>query len=56
MADIRVLEGDLNDDVVVGSHRDGALVGVVGVGGPRTVAATARYRAALHTDLRRVSS
>jgi 3-phenylpropionate/trans-cinnamate dioxygenase ferredoxin reductase subunit len=55
VADIRVLEGDLNDDVVVGYHRDGDLVGVVGVGGPRIVAATARYRPALHAAPRRVS-
>lgn len=31
-ADIRVLEGDLDRDVVVGYHRDGVLVGVVLVG------------------------
>lgn len=52
VADIRILEGNLNDDVVVGYHRDGELVGVVGVGGPKTVAATARYRAALHNGTR----
>ncbi len=29
---VRVLEGDLDDECVVGYHRDGQLVGVVGVG------------------------
>ena len=32
--DVRVLEGDLDDDVVVGYHRDGRLVGVVLIGLP----------------------
>jgi NADPH-dependent 2,4-dienoyl-CoA reductase/sulfur reductase-like enzyme len=50
LADIRVLEGSLDEDVIVGYHHEGELVGVVGVGGPRTVAATARYRAALHAE------
>jgi 3-phenylpropionate/trans-cinnamate dioxygenase ferredoxin reductase subunit len=30
--DVRVLEGDLHGEVVVGYHRDGDLVGVVGLG------------------------
>ena len=36
--DIRVLEGDLDDEVAVGYHRDGELVGVVlvGLGGRHT--------------------
>lgn len=51
--DIRVLEGDLRGEAVVGYHRDGDLVGVVGVGGRRTVAATARYRAVLHSSASR---
>ncbi|MCC5579761.1 FAD-dependent oxidoreductase [Microtetraspora sp. AC03309] len=42
--DIRVLEGDLDGEVVVGYHRDGALVGVVMIGLPSAVA---RYRAEL---------
>lgn len=32
LADVRVLEGDLDGDVVVGYHRDGRLVGVVLIG------------------------
>ncbi|GIH69977.1 NAD(P)/FAD-dependent oxidoreductase [Sphaerimonospora thailandensis] len=43
-SDIRVLEGDLGGEVVVGYHRDGELVGVVLIGMP---SAAARYRAAL---------
>jgi 3-phenylpropionate/trans-cinnamate dioxygenase ferredoxin reductase component len=31
-ADIRVLEGDLDDEVAVGYHRDGNVVGVVLIG------------------------
>lgn len=42
--DVRVLEGDLDGEVVVGYHRDGELVGVVLIGLP---AAAARYRARL---------
>lgn len=45
--DVRILEGDPRGDVIVGYHRDGRLTGVVGFGGPRTTAATARYRATL---------
>jgi hypothetical protein len=30
--DIRVLEGELSDEVVMGYHRDGVLVGVVMLG------------------------
>ncbi|MEV6865000.1 FAD-dependent oxidoreductase [Streptosporangium subroseum] len=42
--DIRVLEGDLDGEVAVGYHRDGALVGVVLIGLP---AAALRYRTRL---------
>lgn len=35
--DIRVLEGSLDDEVVVGYHRDDVLVGVVGIGMLRRV-------------------
>ncbi|GAA3125738.1 NAD(P)/FAD-dependent oxidoreductase [Streptosporangium carneum] len=42
--DIRVLEGDLDGEVVVGYHDGGALVGVVMIGLP---AAVSRYRAEL---------
>lgn len=45
--DTRVLEGDPRGEAVVGYHRNGDLVGVVGLGGPRMVAVTARYRAEL---------
>ena len=31
-AAVRVLEGDLDDEVAVGYHRDGRLVGVVLIG------------------------
>jgi 3-phenylpropionate/trans-cinnamate dioxygenase ferredoxin reductase component len=35
-ADVRLLEGDFDDGpVVVGYHRDGRLVGIVGTGGPK---------------------
>lgn len=48
--DIRVLEGDPRGETVVGYHRDNDLVGVVGFGGSRIAAATARYRAVLHNS------
>ncbi|MEV2275297.1 FAD-dependent oxidoreductase [Nocardiopsis sp. NPDC049922] len=47
MADVRVLEGDLTGDAVVGYHDDGTLVGVVALGGPAAVGAAARHRAQL---------
>jgi 3-phenylpropionate/trans-cinnamate dioxygenase ferredoxin reductase component len=47
IADIRVLEGDTDGDVIVGYHRDGDLVGVVGLGSPATAAAVAGHRAGL---------
>ncbi|MFE5022512.1 NAD(P)/FAD-dependent oxidoreductase [Streptomyces sp. NPDC056656] len=46
MADVRVLDGDLEGDVLVGYHADDRLVGVVALGGPATTGA-ARYRAQL---------
>ncbi|WP_159062160.1 NAD(P)/FAD-dependent oxidoreductase, partial [Streptomyces caniscabiei] len=45
--DVRVLDGDPDGDVLVGYHHGGRLVGVVALGGPATVSATARHRAAL---------
>ncbi|MDI2132746.1 NAD(P)/FAD-dependent oxidoreductase [Yinghuangia seranimata] len=46
-ADIRLLEGELDADCVVGYHHaDGRLVGIVALGGGAAVAA-ARYRGAL---------
>ncbi|WP_261717333.1 FAD/NAD(P)-binding oxidoreductase [Streptomyces sp. FZ201] len=45
--DIRVLEGDLDGDVLVGYHTDGRLVGVVALGGTAAAAAAARHRAEL---------
>ncbi len=42
--DVRVLEGDLDGEVVVGYHRDGNVVGVVIIGLPSAVT---RYRALL---------
>ncbi|MCY9784261.1 NAD(P)/FAD-dependent oxidoreductase [Nocardiopsis sp. EMB25] len=47
MADIRVLEGDLTGDTVVGYHDGGTLVGVVALGGPAAAGAAARHRAQL---------
>jgi NADPH-dependent 2,4-dienoyl-CoA reductase/sulfur reductase-like enzyme len=46
-ADARVLDGDLDGDVVVGYHRAGRLVGVVALGGPAAASRAARYRAEL---------
>lgn len=45
--DARVLEGDLAEDVVVGYHAAGRLVGIVGLGGASVVAKAARHRAEL---------
>jgi NADPH-dependent 2,4-dienoyl-CoA reductase/sulfur reductase-like enzyme len=45
--DVRVLEGDLDGDVVVGYHAGGRLAGVVALGGQAAAAAAARYRAEL---------
>ncbi|MBV1940160.1 FAD-dependent oxidoreductase [Streptomyces sp. BV286] len=45
--DVRVLDGDPSGDVLAGYHHGGRLVGVVALGGPSTVAKTARYRADL---------
>lgn len=47
--DIRVLEGDLGGEAVVGYHRDGRLVGVVMLGCTRS---QARYRKLLLDDVR----
>ncbi|MFJ3617476.1 NAD(P)/FAD-dependent oxidoreductase [Streptomyces iakyrus] len=47
LGDVRVLDGDLAGDVLVGYHRDGLLVGVVALGGPSAARAAARYRAEL---------
>ncbi|MDQ8705553.1 FAD/NAD(P)-binding oxidoreductase [Streptomyces sp. LHD-70] len=46
-ADVRILDGDPDGDVIAGYHRDGRLVGVVALGGPTAAAAAARHRAAL---------
>ncbi|KUF16774.1 NAD(P)/FAD-dependent oxidoreductase [Streptomyces silvensis] len=45
--DVRVLDGDIDGDVVAGYHAGGRLVGVVALGGPGTAAAAARHRARL---------
>ncbi|MFJ5678992.1 NAD(P)/FAD-dependent oxidoreductase [Streptomyces sp. NPDC093097] len=45
--DVRVLDGDLDGDVLVGYHRADHLVGVVALGGRAAAAAAARYRAEL---------
>lgn len=47
LADVRVLDGDTDGDLLVGYHRDGRLVGVVALGGPGVASAAARYRAEL---------
>ncbi|HEY8482854.1 MAG TPA: FAD/NAD(P)-binding oxidoreductase [Spirillospora sp.] len=47
--DVRVLEGDLEDEAVVGYHRDGRLVGVVMLG---AVKRHAHYRKLLLEDVR----
>ncbi|MFF0589236.1 NAD(P)/FAD-dependent oxidoreductase [Streptomyces sp. NPDC003781] len=45
--DVRVLDGDLDGDVLAGYHTGGRLVGVVALGGQSAAAAAARYRAEL---------
>ncbi|MCQ4214668.1 NAD(P)/FAD-dependent oxidoreductase [Streptomyces longispororuber] len=45
--DMRVLDGDLDGDVLVGYHQADRLVGVVALGGQSAVASAARYRAEL---------
>ncbi|MGW3497415.1 NAD(P)/FAD-dependent oxidoreductase [Streptomyces sp. NPDC001020] len=45
--DVRVLDGDPQEDLLVGYHRDGRLVGVVALGGQAAAGAAARYRAEL---------
>ncbi|MGP4025876.1 NAD(P)/FAD-dependent oxidoreductase [Actinomadura sp. 3N407] len=47
--DIRVLEGELGEEAVLGYHRDGGLVGVVMLGCVRSLA---RYRKLLLDDVR----
>ncbi|EPJ38155.1 putative Rhodocoxin reductase [Streptomyces afghaniensis 772] len=47
LGDVRVLDGDIAGDVLVGYHRDGRLVGVVALGGPSVTRAAARFRAEL---------
>jgi len=47
VGDVRVLDGDPAEDVLVGYHRDGRLVGVVALGGHTAAAGAARYRAQL---------
>ncbi|MGW1864696.1 NAD(P)/FAD-dependent oxidoreductase [Streptomyces mauvecolor] len=42
--DVRLLDGEPDGDMLVGYHRDGRLVGVVGLGGPAATAAAARHR------------
>ncbi|MFD8478036.1 NAD(P)/FAD-dependent oxidoreductase [Kitasatospora sp. NPDC059673] len=46
-ADVRVLDGDPDGDVLVGYHHGERLIGVVALGGQRAAAAAARYRAEL---------
>ncbi|MFD7336090.1 NAD(P)/FAD-dependent oxidoreductase [Streptomyces violascens] len=45
--DVRLLDGEADGDMLVGYHRDGRLVGVVGLGGPAAAAAAARHRSLL---------
>ncbi|MFC5663814.1 NAD(P)/FAD-dependent oxidoreductase [Kitasatospora misakiensis] len=47
IADVRVLDGDPDSDVLVGYHTDNRLVGVVALGGQAMAAGAARYRAQL---------
>ncbi|MGI5466854.1 NAD(P)/FAD-dependent oxidoreductase [Streptomyces sp. CA-132043] len=47
LADVRVLEGDPEGDVVLGYHAGGNLVGVLALGGPTAAGAAARHRAEL---------
>jgi NADPH-dependent 2,4-dienoyl-CoA reductase/sulfur reductase-like enzyme len=45
--DVRILDGDLDGDVLVGYHTGGRLVGVVALGGQAAAMGAARYRAQL---------
>ncbi|MGW2518968.1 NAD(P)/FAD-dependent oxidoreductase [Streptomyces sp. NPDC001617] len=45
--DVRVLDGDVEGDVLVGYHVGGRLVGVVALGGQAAAMGAARYRAQL---------
>jgi 3-phenylpropionate/trans-cinnamate dioxygenase ferredoxin reductase component len=45
--DVRILDGDLDTDVLVGYHTGGRLVGVVALGGQAAAMGAARYRAQL---------
>lgn len=47
LADVRVLDGDPDGDVLVGYHSDDRLVGVVALGGQAAARGAARYRAQL---------
>ncbi|MCX4906330.1 NAD(P)/FAD-dependent oxidoreductase [Streptomyces sp. NBC_00878] len=47
LADVRVLDGDPDGDVLVGYHCDSRLVGVVALGGHAAATGAARYRAQL---------
>ncbi|OXY90940.1 NAD(P)/FAD-dependent oxidoreductase [Streptomyces diastatochromogenes] len=47
LADVRILDGDADGDVLAGYHTGGRLVGVVALGGPGVASAAARYRAEL---------
>ncbi|MGW6792159.1 NAD(P)/FAD-dependent oxidoreductase [Streptomyces chartreusis] len=47
LGDVRVLDGDLEGDVLVGYHADDRLVGVVALGGHSAAMRAARYRAQL---------
>lgn len=47
LADVRVLDGDPEADLVVGYHVDDRLVGVVALGGHATALSAARHRAEL---------
>ncbi|SOE07062.1 NAD(P)/FAD-dependent oxidoreductase [Streptomyces sp. Ag109_G2-15] len=47
LADVRVLDGEVDGDVLAGYHAGGRLVGVVALGGPGVASAAARYRAEL---------
>ena len=47
LGDARVLDGDPEEDVLVGYHAEDRLVGVVALGGPSMVTRAARYRAEL---------
>ncbi|MFJ3669408.1 NAD(P)/FAD-dependent oxidoreductase [Streptomyces sp. NPDC090106] len=47
LADVRLLEGAPDGDLLAGYHHDGLLVGVVALGGPAVATRAARYRAEL---------